>query len=129
MMFIADELGYDKFHEKHNRIYRVTTHLKLSDVDYHEATSQFPAAAAIQSEITDVEHAVRIFPQEMVLQVGEKKFKEHTLYVDQNFFDVFSFRLIVGEVSNALLQPSSVVLTEALAKKYFGSENPMDSTM
>ena len=125
MMFIADELAYDKFHEKHNRIYRVTTHLKLSDVDYHEATSQFPAAAAIQSEITDVEHAVRIFPQEMVLQVGEKKFKEHTLYVDQNFFDVFSFRLIVGEVSNALLQPSSVVLTEALAKKYFGSENPI----
>ena len=61
-MFITDELAYDKFHEKNDRIFRVTTHLRLTDVDYHEATSQFPAAAAFQSELTEVEHAVRIFP-------------------------------------------------------------------
>jgi putative ABC transport system permease protein len=124
-MFIADELAYDKFHKNHNRIYRVTTHLRLSDVDYHEATSQFPAAAAIESEITEVDHAVRIFPQEMMLEVGEKKFKEQIIYVDQNFLDVFSFPLLTGDVTNALLQPPSVILTEALAKKYFGSEKPV----
>ncbi len=128
-MFITDELAYDKFHEKNDRIFRVTTHLKLSDVDYHEATSQFPAAAAFQSELTEVERAVRIFPQEMLFEVGDKKFKEATIFVDQPFFDVFTFPLIAGDPEKALVHPSSIVLTRASAKKYFGSENPIGKTV
>ena len=128
-MFITDELAYDKFHEKNDRIFRVTTHLRLSDVDYHEATSQFPAAAAFQSELTEVEHAVRIFPKETVLEVGDKKFKEEAIFVDQMFFDVFTFPLIIGNPAKPLVQPSSIVLTRASAKKYFGSENPIGKTM
>jgi putative ABC transport system permease protein len=128
-MFISHELAYDKFHEKNDRIVRVTTHLQLSDVDYHEATSQFPAAAALQSELTEVEHTVRIFPQELVLEVDDKKFKEKTIFVDQTFFDVFTFPLIIGDHATALGHPSSIVLTRASAKKYFGSENPVGKTM
>lgn len=129
MMFITDELSYDKFHKKGDRIFRVTTHLRLSDVDYHEAPSQFPAAAALQSELEEVEQVVRVFPQEMVFEVGDKKFEENVLFTDEHFFDVFSFPLIVGDRGNALSHPSNVVLTRETAKKYFGNSNPIGRTI
>ena len=65
----------------------------------------------------------------MVLEVGDKKFKEETIFVDQTFFDVFTFPLIIGDPKKALVQPSSIVLTRASAKKYFGSENPIGKTV
>lgn len=125
MMFITDELSYDKFHEKSDRIYRVTTHLRLSDVEYNEATSQFPAAKAFQSEFAEVEEAVRIYPVDLILESGDKKFQEHMLFADENFFKIFSFKLIHGDTATVLDEPSNVVLTQATAKKYFGSKSPV----
>src|SRR5687768_17506296 len=67
MMFINDELSYDQFHVNKNRVYRVTSHVKLGDVEYNLATSQFPAAAALRSEIPEVEETLRVFPQQIEL--------------------------------------------------------------
>jgi putative ABC transport system permease protein len=125
MMFIADELSYDKFHENGDRIYRVTTHLQLNDVTYHEATSQFPAAKALQSEFPEVEEAVRLYPEDLTFESGDKKFQEHVLFADENFPKVFSFDLVLGDPRTAFNNPSNVMLTETTAKKYFGSVNPL----
>lgn len=124
-MFVQDELAYDQFHLKKDNIYRLTTHLKLNDVDYNLATSQFPAAEAIRSELPEVEQTVRVFVQDVILESGDNKFEEHTILVDENFFQVFSFPLIYGDVKTALSEPSSIALTQAAAKKHFNLENPI----
>lgn len=129
MMFINDELAYDKFHEKRERIFRVVAHLKQSDVEFNIATTQFPAAEALQTEIGEVQEAVRLFKQNPVLQYAEKKFEENVLMADDNFFSVFSFPLILGDQATAMTDPASIILTASTAKKYFGNENPIGKTL
>jgi putative ABC transport system permease protein len=129
MMFITDELAFDKFHEKRDRVFRISTHIKLNDVEYNQATSQFPAAAAVKSEISEVEETVRLFSQEPTLQHGDKKFEENVLMADESFFEVFSFPLIAGDENSAMIDPSSIIITRSTAKKYFGNENPLGKTL
>lgn len=129
MLFIHDELSYDRFHEKRDRIFRLTTHLKLSDVEYDMATSAFPAAAAIQAEVPEVERTVRVYPQEMEFMRDERKFPERIVMADNGFFDVFSFTWLMGNRQTALEQPASIVFTESMATKYFGHENPLGQTL
>lgn len=125
MMFVNDELSYDTMHENRDRIYRLTTHLKLNDVEYNMASSQFPAAAAVESELAEVEQTVRVCKQEQEFIIGDKTFPEPIIHADSNFFDVFSFPLVLGDRATVLDQPSSIVLTESMAKRCFGEENPI----
>ncbi len=121
-MFIKDELAYDQFHDNKDQIYRLTTHIRIGEVENDMATSQFPAAEALRSELSEVEQTVRIFPQDVNVELGDIKFKDHAIFVDQNFFEVFSFRLLHGDLATALSKPESIILTQATAKKYFGAE-------
>lgn len=125
MMFISDELAYDKFHQKRDRIFRVSAHIKQSDLEFNMATTQFPAAQALQSELPEIEKAVRLFRQNPLLEYGDKKFEENVLMADENFFDVFSFPLIIGDPKTAMAEPASIILTVSAAKKYFGNDNPI----
>ena len=129
MMFIYDELSYDRIHHKKDRLYRLTTHLKLNDVTYDLATSQFPAAAAVQSDVPGVEHTIRVFPQDIEVTHGEEKFEEHILMVDPHFEEVFSFPWRSGDPKTALTAPASIVMTASMAKKYFGQDDPMGKTV
>ncbi len=129
MLFIHDEISYDRFHEKRDRIFRLTTHLKLNDVEYDMATSAFPAAATIQAEVPEVERAVRVYPQEMEFTLDERKFPERIVMADDGFFDVFSFFWLIGDRPSALEEPASIILTASMAAKYFGHENPLGQTL
>lgn len=125
MMFVQDELAYDKMHEKRDRIYRLTTHLKLNDVEYNMASSQFPSAQAIQAEIGEVDQTVRVCRQEQEFLIDDKVFPEPIIFADTNFFDVFSFPLLSGDRATVLNDPSSIVLTQSMAQRCFGNENPV----
>ncbi|MEJ0031532.1 MAG: ABC transporter permease [Bacteroidota bacterium] len=122
MMFVLDELSYDSIHVNRDRIFRVTTHVRLNDVDFDLATAQFPAAQALRSEFPEIEEVVRVHYVTRQVAVGEKKFEEKIVFVDDNFFKVFSFPLISGD-------PGGVIITERMAKKYFVSENPIGNIM
>lgn len=122
-MFIADELSYDSIHVNRDRIFRVTTHLRISDTDFDLATSQFPAAHALQSEYPEVEEAVRLFKTQRSLEVGDKKIDEEVIFADKNFFKVFSFRLLQGDPETVLNEPSNIVLTRDASVRYFSTEN------
>jgi putative ABC transport system permease protein len=76
MMFINDELAYDKFHQKRERIFRVSAHIKQSDLEFNMATTQFPAAQALQTELPEVEEAVRLFRQNPVLEYGKESLRK-----------------------------------------------------
>ncbi|MEI9917349.1 MAG: ABC transporter permease [Bacteroidota bacterium] len=117
-MFIADELSYDSVHVNRDRIFRVTTHVRLNDVDFDLATTQFPAAHALQSEFPEIEEAVRLHATTMFIEVNDNKFEEKVAFVDDNFFNVFSFPLISGKHGDA-------IITERMALKYFGPDDPI----
>lgn len=125
MLWVQDELSYDRFHERTDRLYRVTS--ALPELDLKAAISSAPIAQAVQSQIPAIKSAVRINANNYdLLQVGEKMFEEkHVLYADSNFFEFFTFEFKSGNAKAALLQPDNIVITESMAKKYFGNDDPL----
>lgn len=122
-MFVVDELSYDSIHENRNRVFRLTTHVKISDVDFDLATAQFPAAQTLQAEFPEVEQAMRLYASTRWVEAGDKKIEERIFFADDNFFKVFSFQLLSGDRETILNEPGSMIITRRAALKYFGNEN------
>ncbi len=130
MLYVEHELSFDQFHARHADIYRVVKDFVNADGSaIPDATTPPALAKALRTELTDVETATRMAPnfgRLYLLQNGDKKFYETELIrVDQQFFDVFDFPFVAGSKGNALDQIHSIILTESIAEKYFGSEDPM----
>jgi putative ABC transport system permease protein len=125
MLWVLDELSFDRFHEKSENIYRVTA--MLPELDIKAAVSSSPIAQAVQSQIPQIKSTVRLSANNYdLMQVGDVVFEEkRVFYADSNFFQFFSFKLIAGDPKTALLQPESIVITASMAKKYFGNEDPI----
>jgi putative ABC transport system permease protein len=134
LLYVQDELAYDGFHTDADRIYRVVKDFVNDDGSKTPDATTTPALMpAMRREIPEIESATRVFPSwgfKPLLTYGEKTFYEESfLRVDSTFFDVFSFPFVRGEAKSAFVQPLSIVLTERLAKKYFGDEDPMGKTL
>lgn len=128
ILYIADELSYDKFHTNAERIYQVGLHGKLAGQDIRTANTCPPISDALVAEIPEVEAATRIAPffGKPAVKYNDKAFtEEKVLFADSNFFEFFNFQLLEGELKTALKEPNTLVLTEAIAKKYFGKEAAM----
>jgi ABC-type antimicrobial peptide transport system permease subunit len=129
---LSDVFSYDKFHGKHDTIYRVIDRYEFNgkkDSDYMATTSP-RAAKAIKENFTGVEEVAilcRNFSGDIT--VGEKTVPLHGLWADEGLFKVFSFHLLQGDPSTALKTPFSVVLTEKSARKLFGDENALGKTL
>lgn len=123
-MYVADDLSYDRFHRDVDNIYRVALDGKLGEQEIHSTSSCTPLADALVQEIPGVEAATRIWQwRNTVIRIEEKSYMEqHVMMVDSNFFQFFSFNLIEGDPAKVLMEPNSIVVTQALAKKYFGNE-------
>jgi putative ABC transport system permease protein len=127
-LYVFNELGYDKFHQNAERIFRVQVDLNLNGILYREASIQFPAAEALEQDFPGVAHAVRFYRDGSfpLLQVGDRKFtEERFFFADPVVFEVFDFPLVKGDAATAFIEPNSVVLTEATAQKYFGNAEPL----
>ncbi len=122
VLFVNDELSYDRFHTNSDRIYRVGVKGILSGAEFNMATSCSPMASALVAEFPEVESAIRITQfTNVVLKNEEDVFTEpKMLLADSNFFEFFTFELIEGDMKTALKGPNQIVLTEAAALKYFG---------
>jgi putative ABC transport system permease protein len=123
IMFVMDELNYDRFHEKAGRIYRIHSDIRFGGTDLNMAVSADPMGATLKKDYPQVEEFTRIYASE-----GSKLFKKgnqfinesRVVYADSTFFNVFTFPSISGDAKTALNEPNTVVLTESTAKKYFG---------
>lgn len=131
LMFIRDELSYDTYHEKSDRIYRLAVDYKLRSDEARIATVGASTAAELVSLFPEVENAVRFRVYgDLVVQYEKKSFREsRAVYVDPSFFEIFSVPLIAGDPGAALNEPFSVVLTKETAVKYFGSEDALGKTL
>lgn len=128
IIYIADELSYDQFHLKADKIYQVGLHGKIAGQDIRTSNTCAPLAKALVDEVPDVAEAVRIAPysNQTVIRNNERVFTEKKVfYADSNFFSFFSFPLLEGDGFTALKEPQSIVLTSKMAYKYFGNESPI----
>jgi len=128
ILYVTDELSFDRFHANAERIYQVGLHGKIGDQDIRTANTCPPMAAALVSEIAEVESATRVTPyfgRPAVKYEDKVLTEEKVFYADSNFFEFFSFRLKEGDIKTALKEPNTVVLTEDMKKKYFGEVDPI----
>lgn len=139
--YVHFESSYDNFHADADHIFRVLIERSLTTGDALFATTHPGVSPALKNEFPEIEESARIVPQSVFLndvsvwtyidEDGHKKvFNEEKVYcVDQSFLTLFSFPFLLGDVSSALLDPSSVVISETLAAKYFGHEDPIGKTL
>ena len=130
-LYIRDELSFDRFHEKSDRIYRICAMGSIGNTPINQVYTCAPLPSTLITDYPEVIQAVRISGKwDAVLNYGDKTFYEdQILAVDSTFFDVFSFPLLEGNPSRLLNEPNTVVITESTARKYFGTESPMDKLL
>jgi putative ABC transport system permease protein len=123
LMYILDELSYDRYHENADNIYRVISNIKEPDNAFTWAVAQIPLGEELRDNYPEVKNAVRFFGTSTTLyKNGDKQFNEADFFlVDSTVFDMFSYEFINGDPATALDNPFSIVLTEKVAIKYFGS--------
>ena len=131
LLWVQDELSYDRYHEKADRIFRVYGRGLINTNEINQAYSPAPMARTLLAEFPEVSQSGRIFnPGELNVQYENKKFTEDTfLFADASILDIFTFPLIRGDIARALNQPNSVVVTQETALKYFGNDDPMGKTI
>lgn len=129
LLWVRDELTYDRFHSNVERIYRVNS--SLPELDIHAGITSAPIAHAIMTEIPGVMNAVRLSGHHQDLfQVGDRMFEEEGLvFADSTFLEIFSFPLVAGDPKTALFNPDGILLTESMARKYFGDEPALGQTI
>lgn len=126
-LYLFDELNYDQFHTKIDRMYRVGLHGKLGGQDLRVTSTCPPLAHTLVDEVPEVEDATRIQTQSnLVIKYEDLMFTEDDIfYADSNFFSFFTFELLQGDPSTALAEPNSIVMTESIAEKYFGDDDAL----
>ncbi len=131
LLYVLDELSYDKYHENANNIYRVVSHIKEPDNAFTWAVAQIPLADELRENHSDVLNAVRFFGTGRTLyRYEDKSFYEEEYYLaDSTTFDMFSYEFIAGDRNTALDDPYSLVLTESMAVKYFGTTDCLGKSL
>ena len=126
VLFIRDELNFDNFHDKGDRVYRVVCDRKYPGRSASYAVIPQSIGEAIHREFPAVQESTRLFNflgnGNLYVRIGNKSFEEsHVLGADSNFFRVFTCPLLEGDPVNALQKPNTVVITESTAKRFFGT--------
>jgi len=123
-LWVADELSFDRFHEKKDRIFRVLN--KVSGGDLIPSPT-YALAPALKEEYPEVEEASRVWPfASSLVRSGDKAFEEDRIcLVDPGFLRMFTFPLLEGDPATALADKSSIVVTASAARKYFGEADPL----
>lgn len=121
LMYIMDELSYDRYHAKANNIYRIISDIKEPDNAFTWAVVSRPMAVELRNNYPEVKNAVRFDgTSKLLYKNGDLQFYEdNILLVDSTVFDMFSYEFIAGDPNTALDNPFCLVLTERMAKKYF----------
>ena len=130
--YILDELSYDKYHEKSDRIYRLVQILKPgTEYEYETIVQSALYAPLLLEEIPEVKNAARIYApkiwgKSVLLSYKDKNFyTQQLIFTDASLFEMFSFPFANGNPDTVFPDPKSIVITEKAAEKYFGDEDPM----
>jgi len=131
ILYVSDELSFDKYHENGDRIYRVQSHITETDDEFTWIVAQIPFAQQVKEDYPEVESVTRLFNfQRALFKNGDIEFtEEDVMYADSTFFDIFTYRSLEGSTKEALDKPYSIVLTETMADRYFGGDPAVGNTL
>jgi putative ABC transport system permease protein len=131
IIYVADEVSYDHYNEKADRIYRVSSKITEPDDQFTWIVAQIPFGPQVVKDYPEVQSYVRFIPMNRSLfKYEDKEFNEENFfYVDSTLFDIFTYKVIKGEIKSALRDPKKIILTERIAKRYFGSTDPIGKTL
>jgi putative ABC transport system permease protein len=139
-LYVLNELSYDRYHTKRDRIYRVVQTFRSvqkgenpgppTPEDF-QVWGCAPVGAALQADYPEIEKVVRFMsPVSVLLQHGDNRIQQdNLLFMDSTAFDVFSWKMLNGDPHTALIAPNTIVLTRTVARKLFGSSNPVGQSL
>ncbi len=130
-LWVADELSFDRFHEKADRIYRTHGDVRFSGADISMSCAPAPMAAALKKDYPQLEEVCRFWDRgSLRVKRNEEVFTEkRVLAADPSVFQVFTFPLLEGDPHTALAEPNTVVISERVARKYFAGRSPLGETL
>lgn len=123
-LYVLDEISFDRFHEKANRIYRIHSQIRMGGSDLKLAVASDPMGATLKRDYPEVEEYVRVYASSgsKLVKRGTEFITEHQVaHADSTLFNVFSLPVIHGNIKTALNEPNTVVISESTARKYFGT--------
>ncbi|HZG23953.1 MAG TPA: ABC transporter permease, partial [Chitinophagaceae bacterium] len=131
MIFVQNELSYDRFNEKAERMFRVILRGSMQGGELKESHVMAPVAQTLKKDYPEVLEATRIrtygTPR---ITYADKMFRDDAFaFVDSNFFQVFTIPLTRGDAKTALLKPNTIVISRSVARKYFGNEDPLGKVL
>jgi predicted permease len=122
LLWVMSEMGVDAFHESGDRIYRVMRNETNNDEVFTRISTAGPMGETLKKEYPEVENAAcTAWGQDLVVTYGDLIFREYGNYAGAEFFEIFSFPFIQGDPIGALATESSIVISESLARKLFGT--------
>lgn len=121
-LVVRYELGYDGFHKKADRTYRITLHA----LDYNPSVS-LAIVPRLRNDFPELEQASQVlYKNAGMIKIGANRYNEKGyLFADEEFPMIFDYQWLAGDSRSALKEPNSIVLTQSIARKYFGDQNPM----
>ena len=130
LLWVSDELSFDKFHPKEDRLYEVRVHTDFDNNIHTWNSLPLPTYTALKTEDSNINNtAIADRGEEHLLTVGEKKLTMHGISTSESFLEMFEFPLLYGDASTVLDDPTSIVITESTAKALFGDNDPMNKTI
>lgn len=132
LLFVLDELSYDKFNKDYDRIQRISVQAKVQGPEFRAALSCVPIGPTLVKELPGVEQYTRLFRfgGNPLVKYEDKTFAEEGfVYADSTFFDVFTTRFIAGSAGKCLNRPNTLVITRTIAMKFFGSTDVIGKSL
>ena len=134
LLYVKDEFGYDEHHAAADRIYRITSILGAKDDLFPMATCSGPIPMAMKRDFPEVEKATRIVgmfgeAQQVFHYQGKDFYETGGAFADSTLFQIFSYHFVHGSPYRALSAPYTIVLTEPMARKYFGTADPIGKVL
>jgi len=130
-LFVTEEISYDNYHKDKERIFRISTHYETKSFSGDWAAIGPAVGPFIKKDFPQVEYAARIFriSEPLVKKDDRMFYEERVFYTDQDLLNIFSINFIHGNPAGALTRPNTVVLSQRMARKYFGQEIPIGNTI
>ncbi len=125
LLWVQDELSFDRFHKNGDNIYRVIQDINFTDHSTTWAITQGPLGPSLKEDFPEIVNFTRVTGRRFRLAYGDHSYDEVLGMADGSIFEMFTFPLIEGDPQTALSEPHSIVLTQKMAEKYFGKDNPI----
>lgn len=130
LLWVQNELTYDKFQKNYDNIYQVIANRNFNNQVFTDRSMALPLADALEKNLSQIKHAVvTTSRQQNLLVYNNNKIKKEGYYVSDHFFDIFSWEFVKGTAATALKDPNSIILTEDAAKAFFGDADPINKVL